>query len=151
MKNQNAVFAIASFLSLFSSVAFADSSSSESDLSKAIQDNVEKIHAADAKKFDRLLMLAGNQRNELSAKKDDITKTYNEWREVKSAALLFKNGDTAKYKAIEAAAEKYAQASKAFMNIQSDILAKNDAMSDGALLAEAINTLNATAPTAAGH
>lgn len=151
MKNQNTIFAIVGLLSLFSSVAFAASSGSESGLLKAIQDNVEKIHATDAKKFDRVLMLAGNQRNELSAKKDDVTKTYNEWRELKSAALLFKNGDTAKYKAIEAAAEKHAQAGKSFMNIQNDILAKNNAMSDGAVLAEAINALNATAPTAAGH
>jgi hypothetical protein len=151
MKTQSAVFAITGFLSIFSSVTFADSSVSESGLLKAIHDRVEKMHATDAKKYDRVLELAGDRRNELSAKKDQVAKAYDEWHELKSAANLSVNGDAAKFKAIEAAAEKHAQASKAFMDLQNDILAKNNVLPGGAVLAESINDANTAKPSAARH
>ena len=138
MKNKSAGLAMAGLLSLFSVVAYADSSVSESGLMKAIHDSVEKAHATDAKKYDRVYELAGDRRNELSEKKDQVAKAYNEWHELKSAVTLSKQGDASKFKAIEAAAEKHAQASKAFMDLQNDILAKNKALPDGAVSAESI-------------
>lgn len=151
MKNQTAVVIIASFLSVFSAVSIADTLSSERDLQKAIQEKAEQKHVADAKKFERVSALAGDKRAELAAKKDEVANTHHQWHELKSAAETSKNADSAKFKAVEAAAEKHAQANRAFVGMQKEILAKNGALSDGVVLAEAINALNAAAPSAAGR
>ena len=146
MKKQNTVVAIAGILSLFSSVAFADTSSSERDFEKVMQKNIEQKNAINANKYDQLVALAGDKRDELAAKKDATIKTYNNWRELKSAAEA-SNSDTATTKAIEAG-EKHAQANKEFVELQKSILLKS---SDSVTLVEAINALNATVPTAAGR
>lgn len=146
MKNQNTVITIAGLLSLISSVAFAGALTSERDLEKMIQENVAQKHAADTKKYNRVAALAGDKRGELSAKNDEAVNTYNKWRELKSAAEASRS-DTAKFAAIEAGA-KHAQANKEFIDLQKDILVK---MSDSVTVAEAINALNATAPSAAGR
>lgn len=146
MKKQYTVIAIASVLSLFSSVAFAGVSASERDLDKMIQKNIEQKNAVDAKKYNQVAALAGDKRDELAAKKDATIKTYNIWRELKSAAEASPT-DAAIAKAI-AAGEKHAQANKEFIELQKNILLKN---SDSVSVAEAINALNATVPTAAGR
>ncbi|MFZ5524353.1 MAG: hypothetical protein ACOY9D_09785 [Pseudomonadota bacterium] len=146
MKKQGAVVAIAGLLSLFSLVAFADASSSERDFEKAIQQNIEQKNAIDANKYNQLAALAGDKSDELAAKKDATVKTYNDWRELKSAAEA-SNSDTAIAKAIEAG-EKHAQANKEFVELQKSILLKS---SDSVTVVEAINALNATVPTAAGR
>lgn len=151
MKNKSTIVAIAGLLAFFSSVAFADTLASERGLQKAIQENAEQKHAADAKKYERVSALAGDKRGELTAKKDEVTNTYNKWHELKSAADASKNTNSVKFKAVEAAAEKHAQANKAFVDAQKEILAKNGALSDGVVVAEAINALNAAAPSAAGR
>lgn len=151
MKYQVTTIAAAGLLALFSSVAMAATLASEQALQKKIQETTEQQRAADAKKYERVSALAGDKRGELAAKKDEVSSTYQKWQEQKTTADAAKNTDAAKYKAVEAAAEKHAQANKAFMDMQKDILAKNGAMSDGVVLAEAINALNAAAPSAAGR
>lgn len=146
MKKQSTVVAIAGLLSLFSSVAFADTSSSERDFEKVIQQNIEQKNAIYANKYGQLAALAGDKSDELAAKKDATIKTYNIWRELKSAAEA-SNSVTAIAKAIEAG-EKHAQANKEFVELQKSILLKS---SDSVTVVEAINALNATVPTAAGR
>jgi len=146
MKKQSSVIAIAGLLSLFSTVAFAGSLATERDLEKVIQDNIAQKNAVDTKKYNRVAALAGGKRADLAAKNDEVTNAYNKWRELKSAAEASPT-DAAKFKAVEAG-EKYAQANKEFTDMQKDILVK---MSDGVSMAEAINALNATAPSAAGR
>jgi len=146
MKKQSTVVAIAGLLSLLSSVAFADSTSAERDFEKAMQDNILQKNAIDASKYVQLATLAGDKKDELAAKKDATVKTYNNWRELKSAAEA-SNSDTAIAKAIEAG-EKHAQANKEFVELQKSILLKS---SDSVTVVDAINALNATVPTAAGR
>ena len=145
MKYQGSIIAIAGFLTLFSSASFAGLAS-ERDLGKMINENIAQKQAEDAKKYNRVVSLAGDKRGELSAKNDAVTKAYNKWRELKSAAES-SNTDAAKLKAVEAGAN-YAQANKEFIELQKNILLK---MSNGVAVAEAINALNATAPAAAGR
>lgn len=151
MKNQISIISITALLALSSSAAFADSMNSERALQKKIQETSEQQRAAEAKKYERVSALAGDKRGDLAAKKEEVTNAYNKWQEQKTAADAAKNSDASKYKAVAAAAEKHAQANKAFMDAQKEVLAKNGAMPDGAVLAEAINSLNAAAPSAAGR
>ena len=146
MNKQNKVVAIAGLISLFSSVAFAGTLASERDLEKKIQENIAQKNAADTIKYNRVAALAGGKRDQLSAKNAEVTKAYKKWLELKSAAEASQT-DAAKLKAVEAGA-KYAEANKAFIEMQKDILVK---MSDDVTVAEAINALNATAPAAAGR
>lgn len=124
---------------------------SEHGLQKAIHEKVEQTHAAETKKYDRVAALAGDKRHELSEKKAAVTKTYNEWHQLNAAVNDSKNPDSEQFKALEAAAEKHARASKAFMDLQKEILAKKSAPPDSIVSAEAINALNAAAPSAAGR
>lgn len=151
MKKQIVIASTLGLLSLFSATVFADTLASERALQKKIQETTEQQRAADAKKYERVSALAGDKRGELAAKKDEVANTYNKWQEQKAAADAAKNTDANKYKAVEAAAEKHAQANKQFMDMQKEILAKNGALADGVVLAEAINALNAAAPSAAGR
>lgn len=151
MKKQIVIASTLSLLSLFSATVCADTLASERALQKKIQETTEQQRAADAKKYERVSALAGDKRGELAAKKDEVANTYNKWQEQKAAADAAKNTDANKYKAVEAAAEKHAQANKQFMDMQKEILAKNGALADGVVLAEAINALNAAAPSAAGR
>ncbi|MBI3222990.1 MAG: hypothetical protein HYZ46_08025 [Nitrosomonadales bacterium] len=151
MKKQIVIASTLSLLSIFSAAACADTLASERALQKKIQETTEQQRAADAKKYERVSALAGDKRGELAAKKDEVANTYNKWQEQKAAADAAKNTDANKYKAVEAAAEKHAQANKQFMDMQKEILAKNGALADGVVLAEAINALNAAAPSAAGR
>ncbi|MDH4233898.1 MAG: hypothetical protein OEV15_02010 [Gallionella sp.] len=146
MTKQNTVVAIAGFITLFSSVAFAGTLASERDLEKMVQKNVEQRNAADEKKYNQVAAIAGDKRKELDAKREETIKTYNIWRELNSAAEASRS-DTAKFKAIEAG-EKHAKANKEFVEMQKNVLLKT---SDDVTVAEAINALNATAPTAAGR
>ena len=146
MKKQGIVVAIAGLIPLFSSAAFAGSSSSERDFEKVMQQNIEQKNAINSKKYDQLAVLAGDKSGELAAKKDATIKTYNDWKKLKSAAEASKyDADIAR--AIEAG-EKHAQANKEFVELQKTILLKS---SDSANVVEAINVLNATVPTAAGR
>lgn len=148
MKNQSAIIAITSLLSIFSTVAIADTLASQHGLQKAIQEKAEQKHAADAKKYEQISALAGDKRAELAAKKGEAANTYDKWHEQKSSVAAAKGNDAAKFKAVQTAAEKHAQANKAFMDMQKEILAKNGASDDMVL---AINALNAAAPSAAGR
>lgn len=146
MNKQMTVIAVASLLALFSSAASAGALASERDLEKMIQDNAAQKQAADNMKYSKVAALAGSKRDALSAKNNEVISTYNKWRELKAAAEA-SNSDAAKFKAIEAGA-KHAQANQAFIAMQKDILVK---MTDNVSVAEAINALNATAPSAAGR
>lgn len=143
MKKNCSVLVAICLASIFSSHTFADTSASESGLLKAIHDRVEQTRAIDTKKYEHMVEIAGNQRSELITKKDAVTKAYNEWHELKSSATLSNNIDTAKYKELESAAERYAQASKEFVDIQNKILANNNAPPRDVIPAEKVNQLNA--------
>ncbi|MFZ2542486.1 MAG: hypothetical protein WAW75_12040 [Gallionella sp.] len=146
MKKQSTVIAIVGLLSLFSSAAFAGTSSSERDLEEMIQKNIEQKNKIAAVKYNQMAALAVDKSDELAAKRDATIETYNNWSKLKSAAEA-SHSDAAIVKAIEAG-EKHAQANKEFIELQKNILLK---MSDHVTVAEAINALNATIPTAAGR
>lgn len=149
MKKQVAAIMFASLVSLAPSITFADSSISESGLMKAIHDRLEQANTKDNEKYNRVLELAGDKRAELTAKKDALTKTYEAWHDLKSSKGSSASNDKVKFKELEHAAKNYSEASKEFMALQNEILAKND-MSPSALVpAESINRLSAS--TAASH
>lgn len=146
MKNQMTIIAISGLLALSSSAAFAGALAGERALEKKIQDNIAQKQAADNMKYNKVAALAGGKRDALSAKNNEVISTYNKWRELKAAAES-SNSDAAKFKAVEAGA-KHAQTNQEFIAMQKDILVK---MSDSVSVAEMINALNATAPSAAGR
>lgn len=146
MKNQMTVIAITGLLSIFSSTAIAGATASEQDLNKLIQENASKKQATEAAKYKQVLAVAGDKRDELAAKNNEVVNAYDKWRELKSAAETAPS-DSAKLKAVEAGA-KYAQANKEFIDMQKNILVK---MSSNISVAQEINALNATAPAAAGR
>ena len=143
MKKQISAIMFASFVSLAPSITFADSSVSESGLMKAIHDRLEQTNIKDNEKFKRVLELAGDKRDELTAKKDALTKSYEAWHDLKSST----SNDKVKFKELEQAAKNYSEASKEFMALQNEILAKNDMSPSAIVTAESINRLSATATT----
>ena len=146
MKNKSAIIAVAGSLSLISSVAFASVLASEKDLVEKINENVAQKHAADAKKYNRVAALSGGKIDKLTAKNNEAVNAYSKWRELKSATES-SGSDAEKFRALEAGTY-YAKVNKEFIDMQKDILVK---MSDSVSVAEAINALNATAPSAAGR
>lgn len=158
MKSENnLLFTIAGLLSLFSSVAIADTSFAEQKnngaapeisqalaLEKMIQKNTEQKFAVEDKKYTQIVALAGNRQNELAKRKSEVTNAYQIWQDAKSAVEQSRNANSAGFKAIEVAAQSYSQANKAFIDLQKDILAKNGVSSD------LIVAFNAAPPTAAG-
>ncbi len=146
---------------LLSSAAFAGTSSTEQNkgndraapalsqsiaLEKMIQQNNEKLAAAEAKKYSQVFALAGNRQGELEKTKNEASVAYKAWHDLKSSVEASRNTGANEFKAVEAASQTYSRANKAFIDMQKDILAKNGVPFD----AVAINALNATAPTAAG-
>lgn len=162
MKNKVSLLAaIAGSLSLLSSVAIADTSPEMSpalSLEKMIQAKSEQKLAAEAKNFNQIATLAGSRKDELAKRKDEVASAYKTWHDLKSSVETSPGkANFDNFKAIEAAAQTYSQANKAFIDLQKDILAKNGFPSDAvnALNASgapivAINALNAAAPSAAG-
>ncbi|MBI3223058.1 MAG: hypothetical protein HYZ46_08395 [Nitrosomonadales bacterium] len=148
--NKYKIISIAGCSLLLSVAAFADPLSSEQGLRKAIHENIERTHAATAKKYDRVLSLAGDRRRELAVKKDAVAKSYSEWHRLNAAVNDSKNPDAAQFKVLEAAAQNYARTSRAFMELQTEILAKKNYEPENIVSVEAINVLNAAAPAAAG-
>jgi hypothetical protein len=147
MKNGNSIlFVIANtgLLSLLSFAAIAGPSTPVT-LEKVIQAKTEQQLAAEGKKYTRIISLAGNRQDELTAKKNEGTSTYKMWRDLKSAVVSH-YPSSKDYKAVEIAAKTYSHANKAFIDLQKTILAQNGVPLDTV----AINTLNAAAPTAAG-
>lgn len=158
MKNKISILsAIAGSLTLLSSVAIADTSPALT-LEKMIQAKNEQKLAAEAKNFDQIAALAGSRQDELAKRKSEVASTYKTWHDLKSAVEASPNKATSSdFKAIEAAAQTYSQANKAFTDLQKDILAKNGfpfdaviALNAGAAPVVAVNALNAAAPSAAG-
>lgn len=123
---------------------------SERALQEAIHENVELVHAAEAKKYEQISALAGDKRRELSARKLAVNKAYKEWHKLSAAVITAKHPSAEQYRALEAASEKYAQVSRGFTDLQAVILEKKDATLENIVSAEAINALNAAAPSAAG-
>lgn len=148
--NKYRIISIAGFSLLLSVAAFADPLASEQGLRKAIHENIERTHAAAARKYDRVLSLAGDRRRELAVKKDAVARSYSEWHRLNAAVNDSKNPDAAQFKVLEAAAQNYARASRAFMELQTEILARKNYEPENIVSVEAINALNAAAPAAAG-
>ncbi len=147
MKKQVAAIMFASFVSLVPSITFADSSVSESGLMKAIHDRLEQTNTKDNEKYNRVLELAGDKREELTAKKDALTKSYEAWHDLKSSKGSSASNDKAKFKELEQAANNYSQASKEFVALQNEILTKNGMSPSAVVPAESINRLSASAAT----
>ncbi len=149
MKKQVTAIMFASFVLLAPSVTFADSSVSESGLMKAIHDRLEQANTKDNEKYNRVLELAGDKRGELTAKKDALTKSYEAWHDLKSSKSSSATNDKVKFKELEQAAKSYSEASKEFVALQNEILAKNGMSPSSVVPAESINRLSAS--TAAPH
>lgn len=173
MKNENNILiAMAGFSLLLSSVAIAGTSAAEQSqrinvatpemtqtltLEKMIQENTEKKRMADVEKYAKITTIAGDRKNELAKKRDEVTNAYKTWRDLKSAAETSQNTSPKNFKAVEAAAQAYSQANKAFVELQKDILAKNGILSAEAnarivvnLIPDTVDTFNTAPATAAG-
>lgn len=156
MKNKISILSAIGSLSLLSPVAIADTSPALG-LEKAIQAKSEQKLAAEAKNFAQIAELAGDRQDELAKRKNEASNTYKTWHDLKSAVEASHNANFNDFKAVEAAAQAYSQANKAFIDLQKDVLAKNGFPSDAvnalnvnAAPIVAINALNAAAPSAAG-
>lgn len=94
-------------------------------LEKAILENAEKQRQAGAEKYTRIAALAGDKKDELEKRRNEVTRTYQKWHDLKSAMTAFPNKAKAdNFKAIEEAAQAYAEAKKAFIELQKTILAR---------------------------
>lgn len=153
--------AITVSLSLLSSVAIADTSSTMSPalgLEKMIQAKAEQNLAAEANNYTKIAALAGDRQDELAKRKSEVAKADKRWHEIKSDVEASNNkANSNDFKAVEAAAQAYSQANKAFIDLQKDILAKNGFPFDAVIALNAsgapvvaVNALNAAAPSAAG-
>lgn len=159
--NTSILSAVAGSLILLSSVAIADTSSTISPalgLEKMIQAKAEQNLAAEANNFAQIAALAGDRQEELAKRKSEVARAYKTWHDIKSDVEASHNkANISDFKAVEAAAQVYSQANKAFIDLQKDILAKNGFPFDAVIALNAsgaqvvaVNALNATAPTAAG-
>jgi hypothetical protein len=147
MKKGNKILNIAAstgLLSLISFAAFA-SPSTTATFEKMIQAKAEQRLVAEESKYTRIAMLAGNRQNELVEKKNEVSSTYKNWHDLKTAVVSHYPNAT-DFRDIENAAKAYSQANKAFINLQKDILAQNANTLDPV----AINSLLSAAPTASG-
>jgi hypothetical protein len=143
MKRKVTAIIFASFVTLTPSITFADTSVSESGLMKAIHNRIEQINTKDIEKYNRVLELAGDKHDELTAKKDALTNFYKAWLDLRPSIGAEGFNDNVKQD-IELAGESYSQASKEFMGLQGEILAKNGISLSSVVLAESINRLSAS-------
>lgn len=162
MKGKISILSIvAGSLSFLSSVAIADTSPEMSpalNLEKMIQAKSEQKLAEEANNYTKIAALAGDRQDELAKRKSEVAKAYKTWHDIKSDVEASHNkANYGDFKAVEEAAQSYAQANKAFIDLQKDILAKNGfpldaviALNASAAPLVAVNALNAAAPTAAG-
>ena len=165
----NVLFAAVGFASLFSTAAIAGTTSAEHQhksgtatveisLEQAIQANTEQKLAAEARKYTQVSALAGSRQDEMERSKNEVINTYAKWREMKSAVEASRSANASDFKAVEAAAQAYSQANKAFINLQKDILAKNGTSAESlnaqvatnVIPSNAIDVINAAPATAAG-
>lgn len=128
--------------SLVPIVAIAGSSTSVT-LEQKVQKNVERQLAAEGNKYSRIVSLAGNRKDELKAKEYEAINAYRKWRDL-TIAVESHYPSSDDYSVVEAAANAYSNASKAFIDLQKRILAENGARLDTV----SIRTLNAVAQTA---
>ena len=118
------LFTIAGLLSFLSSAAIAGTSfTGQNGLEKMIQANTEQKLAADARRYAQLIVLTGDRQDELAKRKNEVANTYKKWHDLKLAAEASSNKASLNdFKAITAAAQAYSEASKAFVDLQKDIL-----------------------------
>lgn len=174
MKNENRMtVAIAGLSLLLSSAAIAGASPAGQPekggdttpemtrtltLENLIRENTEKKRMADTAKYAQITTLAGDKKNELEKRMADVTNTYKIWRDLKLAVESSHSTNPNNFKAIEVAAQAYAQANKAFIDLQKDILAKNGVPSAeinarivmDVVPPNAVDAFNAAPATAAG-
>lgn len=94
-------------------------------LEKTILENVEKQRQADAEKYTRIATLAGDKKDELEKRRNEVNRTYQIWHDLKSATTASSNRANAdSFKAVEVAAQTYSEANKAFIDLQKTILAR---------------------------
>lgn len=147
MKKQVSAIVFASLISPIPTVTFADSSVSESGLMKAIHDRIEQTNIKDNENYHRVLELSGDKRDELTAKKDALTKSYKAWLDLRSGIGSGTLNEKVKFKDVEQAGKNYSQASKEFIALQGEILAKNGISLNSVVPAESINRLSAATTT----
>lgn len=146
MKIKNNVrYATSGLSSLLLTVAIA---AADHNLAQAAQKNTEQIHAIDTAKYNRVAVLAGERRAELEKRKVAVENAHKKWNELKTSTAG--SNDPGKLKAVEAAAQAYSQANLAFVNLQKEILISSGIVSDGVVLSDVVNALNAVAPSAGG-
>lgn len=133
---------------LFTYVAIAAPAATESNPEKITTKTADQIHAVDVAKFNRIAVFAGEKRAELEKRKLAVDNAYKKWAELQSSTETSNNPN--KLKAIEAATQSYLQANLALVNLQKEILVKSGIVSDGVVLSDVVNALNAVTPSAAG-
>lgn len=95
------------------------------NLEKTILENVEKQRQADAEKYTRIATLAGDKKDELEKRRNEVSRTYQIWHDLKSAMTTSSNkANAGSFKAVEVAAQAYSEANKAFIGLQKTILAR---------------------------
>jgi hypothetical protein len=114
MKNRNvAIFAVANTVLLSLLSFFATASTSMPDtLEEKIQATIKQQLAAEGKKYNQIVSLAGTRQDELTTKKNEVIDAYNKWSDLKYAAVTH-YPSSADYEAIKIAAKAYSQAYKA--------------------------------------
>lgn len=127
------------------SAAIASSIAATDHTEPAARKNTEQTQAVDPAKYNRVAVLAGESRAELDKRKLAVENSYKKWLELKSSPAR-----ASQPKAVDAAYQKYLQANLDFVNLERDILVKSGIVSDGVVLSDVINALNAVMPSAAG-
>lgn len=146
MKIKNNVrYATSGLSSLLLTIAIA---ATDHNLAQAAQNNTEQIHAIDAAKYNRVAVLAGDKRAELEKKKLAVENAYKKWNVLKLSAE--KSSSPRKLKAVETAAQAYSQANLELVNLEKEILIQSGIVSEGVVLSDVVNALNAVAPSAGG-
>ena len=115
-------------LSLLPIAAMAGSPPSVA-LEQKVQENVERQLAEKGNQYSRIVMLAGNRRDELAARKDDAINAYRKWRDL-THAVVSRSPGANDYKTVAAAVNAYWNANDAFVGLQKRIIAENGARLD---------------------
>jgi hypothetical protein len=147
MMNLNkTIFVIANsgLLSLLSFAAIASPSTAVT-LEKMIQAKTEQQLAAEGKKYNRIVSLAGSKQDELTTKLNEGASMYKTWQDLKSAVVSHYPTST-DYRVVEIAAKTYSHTNKDFIELQKRILAQNGVPPDTV----AINRLIVAAPAGPG-
>lgn len=140
-------YAIFGAVFLFLPVTIADTMTLSPAAGHITQEHTDRIPALDDAKYNRIAMLAGEEREALAKKRNHAIDTYKKW--LKLQASVTASSPPSKHRLLKRAAEAYTLANLEFVNLQKEILVRNGLVSDDVVLSDVVNALNAAAPSAA--